>query len=173
MTKKETTIVLLTLGAGALLLFMVKKSYYTILSWFLPEWESFSPLAYWDVSRYSWGYGTLAPNTNASMSLAQARAASGSISEPEARKEMIAHTDNDYHYLKTLIVRELSPAQWAALLSFSYNLGPGNADNLIANINSGDNEALHTQWMKYIYADGKPDSDLADRRAAEWQFWIA
>ncbi len=152
---------------------MAKKSYYTILNWFLPEQESFSPVAYWDVSRYSWGYGTLAPNTTASMSLAQARAASGSITEPAARAEALKNVDNDYAYLQPMITRDLTGSQWAALLDFSYNLGPGNADNLIDNINSGDDDALHTQWMKYINADGKPDSDLIARRNAEWQFWIS
>lgn len=164
---------ILALGAGALLFVMAKKSYYTILNWFLPEWESFSPVAYWDVSRYSWGYGTQAPNTDPSMSLAEARAASGSIDEPTARAEMLSHIDNDYTYLKTLVTRNLSPSQWAALLSFSYNLGPGNADNLINNINSGNDAALQSQWKQYINAGGKPDSDLIARRNAEWEFWIA
>lgn len=173
MNNRDKTILAIALGGAALLFIMAKKSYYTILNWFLPEWETFSPVAYWDVSRYSWGYGTPAPNTDPSMSLAQARAASGSITEPDARKLMLAHIDDDYPYLANLITRPLSAAQWAALLSFSYNLGPGNADNLIDNINAGDNDALHAQWIQYINSGGKPNSDLIARRNAEWDFWIS
>jgi GH24 family phage-related lysozyme (muramidase) len=173
MNKKETTILIFALGAGALLFIMAKKSYYTILNWFLPEWETFSPVVYWDVSRYSWGYGTEAPYTDPSMSLAEARAAAGIIDEPRARAEMLSHIDNNYAYLQTLISRTLTPSQWAALLSFSYNLGPGNADNLISNINSGNDSALEEQWKQYINAGGKPRSDLIARRNAEWAFWIA
>ena len=40
----------------------------------LKQEESFSPQSYWDVSRWSWGYGTLAPGPGAFISKADADA---------------------------------------------------------------------------------------------------
>lgn len=163
MTKNEK--ILLIAGSAVLigLVMFRKQAYNVILKWFLPEWESFSAVPYWDNKQWSWGYGTRAPNGQSS----------GTITRDQALNDMLAHVDQDHSYLQGLVKRNLSPSQWAALLSFSYNLGPGNADNLIQNINSGNDAALATQWAEYINSNGKPNEDLRDRRAAEWQFWIS
>jgi lysozyme len=131
----------------------------SILKTFIPSWELFSSHPYWDVSRYSWGYGTKAPG------------ATGTITRTQAMTDLLTHVESDFKYLYNLIKRPLSANQWAAYLSFSYNLGPGNADNLVDNINSGNDVALEQQWKKYIYADGKISSNLIARRDAEWQLW--
>lgn len=125
------------------------------------SFEGFSSTPYWDVSRYSWGYGTAAPGST------------GTITEQQARAELQAHIQNDYNYLFPLLTVPLNANQWAALLSFSYNLGTGNADNLIDNINSGNTAALQTQWKKYVYADGAVNSDLVDRRNKEFAMWLS
>lgn len=135
------------------------QTYKAILKTFLQKWEGFSATPYWDVSRYSWGYGTAAPG------------ATGTITRADAMKELLTHVDNDRAYLAPLLTRTLTPNQWAALLSFAYNLGPGNADNLLDNINSHDDGALYTQWMLYNKADGMYNDDLAARRAAELRLW--
>lgn len=127
----------------------------------IPEFESFSAHPYWDVSRYSWGYGTAAPGPT------------GTITREQALADLRKHVEADLLYLTPMITRPLKPNQWAALLDFSYNLGPGNADNLVQNINSGDDIALGIQWNKYIYADGVVNSNLVARRAREWQFWTS
>jgi lysozyme len=85
--------------------------------------------------------------------------------------DAISHAESDRLYLRTLIRRDLNPEQWAALLSFSYNLGRGNADNLVNNINSGNNAALGDQWNQYVNAGGVPQDYLIARRAAEWQLF--
>lgn len=138
-----------------------EKRLLNTLASFIPSVEGFSAHPYWDVSRYSWGYGTAAPG------------ASGTITREKAFADMTAHLLSDYRYLKPLITRNLSVKQWAALLSFSYNEGPGNADNLVADINSGDDTALQAHWKKYIYAGGVASSDLIDRRGKEWALWIS
>lgn len=125
----------------------------------IPGFESFSAHPYWDVSRWSWGYGTQAPG------------GAGTISRNAAIIDMRERVHSDYEYLSPLIARPLKPNQWAALLSFSYNLGIGNADNLVPNINSGNNRALETQWKKYVYADGKIKDSLVSRRNREWLLW--
>lgn len=149
-------------GLGALLLIMpsmAHAAYYTVTDWLIPSFEGFRPTPYWDNEQYSWGYGTRAPGP------------SGTITKEQALKDMRAYVDKDYAYLKPLVTRTLAPNQWAALLSFSYNLGRYDADNLISNINSGDDQALEMQWKKYIYSAGVVSPDLIDRRAAEWDMW--
>ncbi len=125
----------------------------------IQSFESFSPTPYWDVKRYSWGYGTPAPG------------ATGTISRDEASQEMLPYIQDGYEYLLPMLSRTLSINQWAALLSFDYNEGPGNADNLIDNINSGDDAALEHQWKLYNKAGGQVSSNLIARRAREWEVW--
>lgn len=164
MSKKEKYFA--AAGITLLLLFISKvgrASYQVITDWLIPEFESFSAAPYWDVSRYSWGYGTPAPGPT------------GTITRAQALIEMRKHVERDYLYLKPFIKVPLSGEQWAALLSFSYNLGEGSADNLAANINSGDMTALKSQWLSYnkmrvngilVYSQ-----TLADRRAQEWEIF--
>jgi len=126
---------------------------------YLKNFEGFRSSPYWDVSRYSWGYGTKAPGPT------------GTISREKAKADAIAFMQNDYNYLKPMLRVELTPNQWAALLCFSYNLGKGNADNLVPNINAQNWDALRDQWLKYIYVDGLPDPDILARRRAEWRIF--
>lgn len=125
------------------------------------NFEGFRANPYWDVSRYSWGYGTPAPGRY------------GTITRDQAFTELESFNVDNFDYLYRLITRPLTVNQWAALLSFAYNLGPGNADNLIQNINSGDNDALGLQWNKYVYSDGVVNPDLVERRAAEFALWLS
>ena len=125
----------------------------------IQSFEGFRATPYWDVSRWSWGYGTPAPGPN------------GTITREQAAAEMLPYIQPNYEYLLPMLTRSLNTNQWAALLSFAYNEGPGNADNLMPNINSGDAAALETQWKKYIYADGVVNADLIDRRNREWEVW--
>lgn len=147
------------LGAIALYLLTSVKRWQNILKPFFEKWENFRANPYWDVNRYSWGYGTQAPGPT------------GTITPGEAWEDALNHLEGDYQYLSRLILRNLTANQWAALLSFSYNLGPGNADNLIYNINVGDDAALKEQWLQYVYAGGVYNANLAARRQAEWQLW--
>lgn len=150
------------LGAIAALLILPKlgrASYWTITDWLIPEFESFSAHPYWDVNRYSWGYGTRAPGS------------SGTITREQALQEMRAYIQADFNYLYPMLTRELSAHQWAALLSFSYNLGKGAADNLIPNINAGNWQALGDQWNSYINSGGSANPTLVDRRALEWKIF--
>lgn len=148
-------------------------TYKTILRTFLPLWEGFESSPYWDVSRWSWGYGTAVPGAVPDRSVYPG----GTISRTQAMNDLLIHVNNDYQYLRPLITRPLTSNQWAAYLSFSYNEGAGNADNLARNINSGDDAALETQWKLYnkVRENGVLvySQDLADRRAAEWELWAS
>lgn len=123
------------------------------------DYEGFRASPYWDVSRYSWGYGTAAPGST------------GTITPGQALADMKAVILHDYGVLSSMVTVSLSPTQWAALLSFSYNLGVGDAQDLVPIINSGDASALQNMWMQYVHAGGVVNQDLVTRRNYEWQIW--
>lgn len=148
--------VVLALGA---LFFTFRTRLINSLSAFIPSVEGFSAHPYWDVSRYSWGYGTAAPGST------------GTITREQAFVSMISYLMADYSTLKPKITRRLTIGQWTALLSFSYNLGVGNALKLLPYINSGNFVELGVHWLQYVYADGTISQTLVDRRKKEWARW--
>jgi len=153
----------IAIGGTALLLIVISAGFRTRLlnklAFFIPSVESFDPHPYWDVSRWSWGYGTAAPGQT------------GSITREQAFSDMVAHLMGDYATLVNKITRTLNVNQWVALLSFSYNLGIGNALNLVPVINSGDDNALRIKWAKYVYAGGVVNQNLVERRDKEIDLW--
>jgi GH24 family phage-related lysozyme (muramidase) len=163
--KKILPYLLIFAGAAAILFTMT--SFYPVLESFLERWEGFSAMPYWDVSRWAWGYGTRVPGSVDDPGIRP----SGTITRAEAWAEATSHINSDYSYLQPLISRTLNPRQWAALLSFSYNLGSGAAHNLVANINTYNDVALGDEWKRYVYSENQVNPDLVKRRAAEWQLW--
>lgn len=147
-------VALVVLGSGSFKQRLLDK-----LAEFIARVESFSAKAYWDVSRYSWGYGTAAPSATAVTTRAN------------AFTEMINYLMDDYDTLSRKITRRLTVNQWVALLSFSYNLGVDDALNLVPVINSGDDVALRTKWVKYVYAGGVVNQNLVTRRNLEIDLW--
>lgn len=129
--------------------------------------ESFSPTPYWDFKQWSWGYGTKVPGSAPD----RAQRPPGTIGRDQAFVEMLNHVRHDYSYLSPLVNTPLKPQQWAALLSFAYNLGDGNADNLVPLINAGDTAALGAKWKQYVYAGGVRNENLVVRRAKEWNLY--
>lgn len=132
---------------------------------FIISEEGFIPVSKWDYKQYSWGYGTAAPGAGLS------------ISESQARDELRAFVQKDYNYLNNLINVPLNSNQWAALLSFSYNEGPGNADNLVPNINAQDWDAMAAQWRLYnkVTVNNQKvfSQQLADRRERELDLFFS
>jgi lysozyme len=149
---------------GGLLFLVAWKSMFKVrlinkLASFIPGVEGFRSSPYWDVTRYSWGYGTAAPGST------------GTITREQAFADMLTYLLADYVKLSGRISRILTISQWVALLSFSYNLGVGNAYNLVPLINSGDDNALGVKWMNYVYAGGVVNADLVERRKKEINLW--
>lgn len=138
---------------------MFKTRLINKLASFIPSVEGFEPHPYWDEKRYSWGYGTEAPGST------------GTITREQAFADMLAHLFTDYAKLENKITRNLNVNQWAALLSFSYNLGIGNALELVLVINQGDDRALFTKWARYIYSGGSVNQTLVARREKEINLW--
>ena len=141
--------------------------YSAILTKFLPPLEGFSSTPYWDYKQWSWGYGTRVPGSVND----QNKKPTGTISRDKAMLDALQHVNGDYLYLKSLVKASLNANQWSALLSFSYNLGRGNADNLVANINAKNWPALESQWKQYVYAGGVINSTLVNRREKEWNLF--
>jgi len=136
---------------------------WSILSVFLPEVEGFIPYPRWDYKQWSWGYGTAA-------GFDKNKKPSGSITKKKALADALEHSKSDYTTLLPKITKSLTESQWAALLSFSYNEGVGNAENLISDINSNSANLEH-HFKRYIFAGGNVNSDLVDRRNKEWNLW--
>lgn len=150
-------------GIGAALFGLIfwRRDWLQVAVDFVAGEEGFSAVPYWDVSRWSWGYGTRAPGS------------AGTITREQAKVEMKKVLKENNDYLRGLISRELTANQWAALASFAYNLGAGNADNLVEHINNFDDKALKSQWMQYIYVAGEPNDALIARRAREIRLWLS
>jgi GH24 family phage-related lysozyme (muramidase) len=148
---------------------MAPNSYQSITNWLIPEFEGFSAVPYWDVSRWSWGYGTAAPGGPDDTDPATGQPYT--ITREQAISDSNRILAADYAFLSPKLTRSLNANQWAAWLSFAYNLGLGNADNLIQNINSGDDAALQSQWLQYVHSGGQVNQDLVNRRNKEWQIW--
>jgi len=166
--KKQTKYILLALAG---LLFFAgpvaasSGSYIDVLRNFIPLVEGFSPVPIWDYKQWSWGYGTWAgdnPNIKPT----------GTISREKAWADANNVIKQHYNTLKGRVQRNLTGNQWAALLSFSYNAGPGNAYNIIDTINTGTADQVVARMKKYIYAGGKVNQGLINRRKKETDLYL-
>lgn len=135
----------------------------SILSTFIPEVEGFLPTAKWDNKQWSIGYGTAAGFDKTKRPLK-------TITRDEALQAAITHFTKDYYLLAPKIHVNLNSNQWCAILSFSYNEGIGNAENLIDDINK-ESINLESHFKRYVYANGEKLDDLIIRRNKEWNLW--
>jgi Phage-related lysozyme (muraminidase) len=133
---------------------------------FIAGEERFTPKPYWDYKQWSWGYGTKVPDSTASPTVIP----NVTIGIDTAKSIMNNHISKDYAVLKPLARKELTPNQWAALLSFSYNLGIGTGKTMLSRINSNIPN-LEAVWKSYIYAGGAVSNGLISRRNKEWNLY--
>lgn len=129
---------------------------------FIQNEERFSPKAYWDYKQYSIGYGTKASSANAT------------ITKDQALEALQAHVSKDLPYIQNLVTVPLTQNQVDALLSFSYNLGPGVLKNskLIKLLNQGDYKGAAKAMLAYNKAGGKINKNLIRRRQAEMNMFL-
>ncbi|MEX2716767.1 MAG: lysozyme [Candidatus Sigynarchaeota archaeon] len=68
-----------------------------------------------------------------------------------------------------LVKVPLTQAQFDALVSFVFNVGPGNfsRSTLLKLLNQGDYASVPTQLNRYVFADGRKLAGLVRRRQAE------
>lgn len=74
-----------------------------------------------------------------------------------------------------LVKRELGNNQYAALLSFAFNLGGGTLQRstLLKKCNRLEDDDVPAEFMKYVYASGKKVTGLIKRRAGEAKLYMA
>jgi GH24 family phage-related lysozyme (muramidase) len=137
----------------------------SIVSKYLPLVEGFEASPYWDEKQWSWGYGTAA-------GFDRNNKPNGTISRQQAMTDALQHVMNDYNYLKRLVTVNLSANQWAAFLLFSYNVGSGNADNLVSFLNNGDWDGFAAKFRQYVYSGGVKRQFLVDRRELELKLFF-
>ena len=89
------------------------------------------------------------------------------------KKEAEAYLKQDLTTFETfvsnLVTVAINQNQFDALVSFCYNLGPGNlrSSTLLKRINAGDFNGAAEQFDRWVYAGGKKLPGLVKRRAAE------
>lgn len=166
--KVKTIIVIAGLSAITVILFSKRKiimAYIDLLANLIPKFEGFRSTPYWDYKQWTWGYGTQVPlkymNGNKPV-------AGATISRAQAFADALAYLNNSKAILEPLIRIPLGANQWAALLSFSYNLGVGATKNLLNNLNSMNWAALEKQFKQYVNAGGVVNPNLVARRNEEW-----
>lgn len=116
--------------------------------------EGYSPKAAWDHKQYSSGYGTKAePGEVIDRATAEQRF-------NEAVQKAAAHVDS--------VNPNLPAGARAALISLTYNAGPGWAQSGLGEmVKAGDLQGAQERFLQYNKASGEVNAGLVNRRAAE------
>lgn len=71
--------------------------------------------------------------------------------------------------VRGLITAPLTPKQWCALLSFSFNVGTAalQRSTLRLKVNRQEHKLVPQEFMKWIWAGGRPSKGLKERRFKE------
>lgn len=88
----------------------------------------------------------------------------------ERAEVLLQHHLEDFESgVEKLVKIEINDNQFAALVSFAYNLGLGNlkSSTLLKKVNAKDFPAAATNFMKWINVNGKPVQGLINRRTKE------
>ena len=78
-------------------------------------------------------------------------------------------------YVDRLVKVPLTQGQFDALVSFTYNLGPGALEKstLLDQLNRGDYDSAAEQFGRWVFAGGRKLEGLAKRRAAEKALFLS
>lgn len=126
--------------------------------------ESFSPTAYWDVSRWSWGYGTLAPGEGAT------------ITKEKAVVELEREVDRsiaEYNWFFSGV--PVSEVRQRALANLIYNIGRSRFQGfakLITAVHEQDwghaaYEAFDSKWFRQLRKRGDHHVQRSERIVLE------
>ena len=140
---------------------------------FIAQWEGFSANAYNDpANNATGGYGHLIHlgPLNGSPAEAEWR----NLTEAEGKRRLAADIVSYAHAVEQYVRVPLTQNQFAALVSFTFNVGPGNlqSSQLLAVLNMGNYSEVPGQLMRWIYgSDGNQYPGLIRRRRAEGELW--
>jgi lysozyme len=134
---------------------------------FVARWEGCRLAAYQDLAGvWTIGYGSTGPHVSRGLkiSIAQAR-------ELLADDLRVAAVRLETRIGKA--VDDLSDDQYAALLSFVFNLGADPGWTIWKVVRAGRFEEVPVQLARFVNAGGRPVQGLVNRRAAEVALWRA
>lgn len=124
----------------------------------IKRWEGFSSTPYYCAAGVrTIGYGDTDP----------AIVGRGHISEEEAEQYLIGRIEAIQNDVEAKLSAPVSDTQLVALISFYYNLGPGNFNNIADRINDGRMKEAGDAILLYDKCNGKPLKGLSDRRREE------
>ena len=92
------------------------------------------------------------------------------ISEEQAESFLKYYVNQKAHVIDNFLRDDLSPNQFAALISFAYNLGEGalRYSTLLNKVNANPSDtAIRDEFNKWVHSNGKIVEGLKRRRAAE------
>lgn len=132
----------------------------------IKQWEGCRLTAYRDVAGIlTIGYGSTGSHVAPGMKITQA----------EADRLLVKDLDRFERAVDTLVKVALADNQFAALVSFAFNVGEGKGgfatSTLLKKLNAGSYDAVPAELMKWVNAGGKMVKGLVNRRSAEAGLW--
>ncbi|MGO4738667.1 lysozyme [Bosea sp. 2KB_26] len=130
----------------------------------IKRWEGCRLTAYRDVAGVlTIGYGSTGAHVRPGMKITQA----------EADQLLVKDLARFERAVETLVKVPLNEGQFAALVSFAFNVGEGAfaKSTLLKRLNAGNYAAVPRELMKWVNAGGKKVEGLVNRRAAEGGLW--
>ncbi|WP_428506769.1 lysozyme [Roseateles sp.] len=99
----------------------------------------------------------------------------GGLTEPQAETLLAADLSDSGRDVTAAVVVPLNDNEFAALVSFTFNLGAANlrSSTLLRLLNRGDRQGAADQFGRWILAGGKPFAGLVRRRNAERELFLA
>jgi lysozyme len=117
------------------------------------------------------GYGTIKyPNGT------KVRLTDPAITEAKAMEYLMFEIDQKSKAIDPMLREDLTGNQFAALISFAYNLGEGalRQSTLLKKVNANPLDTqIRGEFQKWIYADGKKLNGLLRRRNAEADLYFS
>lgn len=111
------------------------------------------------------GYGHVAKDIHAGVTITQMEAdayLARDLATAAGRVASVVHEPN---------LLDLTDNQYAALLSFAFNLGVTSSWTIWKVLNAGHYDQVPGQLMRFVYCGGKKVQGLVNRRTAEVQLW--
>lgn len=118
------------------------------------------PASVWTI-----GFGSTGPHVKPGMKISKATALL-------MLREDLGHAVRKiYRFVKPDVIDRLTDEQYAALISFVFNLGLKPTWGLVRHLNAGKFELVPAEIMRFTRAGGKVLKGLVNRRTAEVALW--
>lgn len=135
----------------------------------MKQWEGLRTKAYRDAGGvWTIGYGHTATAGSPVPRRGQV------ITESEAERILLRDLTQYEQAVEDLVKVKLNNNQFAALVSFTFNVGIGafKKSTLLKKLNNGNFNAIPTELTKWTKAGGKKIQGLVNRRAGEAGLWV-